>query len=160
MPNPESGYRWGRFQGWWSLAIGLVFILAGPWIGREFAFRLAMYMAGALNLCLGVGLLGRKRYGFVLFYVEAAMVIHSFFIARVHPEVYATVACWWVIPGIFYYPKRYREFGFGKPQQEQKAVAAVAEPESAAVPRRTLTDEEREMVLDRIHKRKQQEPTK
>jgi len=122
-------------------------------------------LVGVLLLCLGIGVLRKRRYGFVLVYVVAGIVLLAGLIRlAIEPgedaiSQFVMTVGFWGIPAAFYYPKRYREFGFGKPQQEQKPVAAVVQPESPVIQRRTLTDEEREMVLDRIHKRsKQQEP--
>ena len=112
MPDPERGYRWGRFQGWSSLVIGVLFILAGPWVSAEFRLRLATYTTGTTTVFLGIGLLGKKRYGFVLFYVVLALVgLETIIAPHWHPEAYVMAVCWWLIPAVFYYPKRYREFG-------------------------------------------------
>jgi hypothetical protein len=118
MPNPERGYRWGKFQAWLSLAIGLALFVAGfaPWI-PAFAVRLMLYFCGALFFFLGAGLLHKRRYGFVLLYVIAVLTLLGVLQSPAGTERHVTIITGiglWVIPAVLYYPKRYREFGFGR----------------------------------------------
>lgn len=104
-------------------------VMAGPWSSSEQAFRLAMYITGTVQILLGVGLVGKKRYSFVLFYMCAVLCSVEAVTMSVNPEAYALLIAWWIIPGIFYYPKRWRDFGFGRPRIKM----APAELADAAV---------------------------
>jgi hypothetical protein len=108
------GYRWGKFQAWGALAIALAqFVLVRG--------LLLPLLLGAFFLALWRGLMQKQRYGFVLFYVCTVVAIGA---GLLHLAVESTLdvftqlvlaGCFWGIPAAFYYPKRYREFGFGKP---------------------------------------------
>jgi|SRR5271166_1942201 len=157
MPDPERGYRWGRFQAWFSLFLAVVQLF----LWRTFPLNVA---TGILLLFVWKGLLRKHRYGFWLVYVMAALALVGGLFGLAMSKTWDRVGsiviaiCFWGIPGAFYYPKRYREFGVGKPKQEIASVAVTpSEVEKAVVPNRTLTDEERQMVLDRIRRRSPQE---
>ncbi len=127
----ERGYRWGRFQGWFSLflaAVQLVFM----W--RTFPANL---VTAVLLLYVWTGLLHKRRYGFVLVYVLAGIAFLGGVAGLVFEDRWDIVGsiafafCFWAIPGAFYYPKRYREFGFGR---SKGSVATTTEsPKPAAV---------------------------
>src|SRR5208337_4861413 len=154
MPDPERGYRWGRFQAWFSLFLAVVQLF----LWRTFPLNVA---TGILLLFVWKGLLRKQRYGFWLVYVMAALALVGGLFGLTMDKTWDRVGsivmaiCFWGIPGAFYYPKRYREFGVGKPQQQEIAPTAVTMPEveRPIMPTRALTDEERRMVLNRIHKR-------
>ena len=147
----ERRYRWGKFQGWSCVVLGVGQLL----LQRSL---LAALVAGVLLLWLGVGLLRKQRYGFVLVYVVAGIsfvggALELLFQGGGRLGAIVISVCFFVIPAVMYYPQRYREFGFGKPteapaQQEPTAVKASAEPM-----RRELTDEERETVLQHMRER-------
>ena len=110
----ERSYRWGRFQGWSFVVVGALIYLLTPWAPDwDFAMRITMYVAGAWQIIMGIGLVCRRRYGLVLFYVSAVLMAITALRRGFHPEGYLLM-WWWIIPAVVYYPKRYREFGFGK----------------------------------------------
>jgi hypothetical protein len=125
----EKSYRWGKFQAWMALVIA---------IAQFLLVRLPLSLVvGVLFLCFWRGLLRKRRYGFVLVYVVAGLAI---FAGLLHLAVKPTwdvfsqlliAVCVWGIPAGFYYPKRYREFGFGAKQQISEAQSQP-EPEPQA----------------------------
>ena len=155
----ERRYRWGKFQGWSCVVLGVGQLL----LQRSL---LAALVAGVLLLWLGVGLLRKQRYGFVLVYVVAGLSLVGGayeLLVQGGGRLGAIIAsvCFFAIPAVMYYPQRYREFGFGK--QIEAPPAPPAEPVATGAVeavRRELTDEEREMVLQHMReRRKPQEPT-
>jgi hypothetical protein len=154
----ERGYRWGRFQGWATVALGVAEYLFAFW-PSDGSVRFILYATGALHMVVGAGLLGKKRYGFVLLYLLAAIsTLHgltggpSYLFDVIVKWSYAF---WWTIPALFYYPKRYREFGFGKQKQDEKAAVRLTEPESAVAAAIPLKDVEVQQVLEEIQKRRE-----
>src|SRR5271169_4439286 len=108
----RRGYRWGQTQGWLAIFLGVVQFLVVPiWLSP---------FTGSLMLGLGVGLLRKRPYGFVLVYVVATVTILAGvaqLILKPQPEVlvaFIITVCVWVIPAVMYYPQRYGEFGFGR----------------------------------------------
>jgi hypothetical protein len=120
-------YRWGKFQGWFQLIAGCIaFLINGAKV------NVLGLIVAALSMYCGYGLIKRYRYGAILFFVGAgiaglvAIGVDAF--ASIHvfidPEsggqrlgvglAYTIiVALWWLIPAIFYYPKRWKEFAKG-----------------------------------------------
>jgi hypothetical protein len=105
---PTKRYRWGKFQGAASLVIGVGCLLIGPFGGR-LPNRLALYSVGGMMLFIGVGLLQKRHFGFILFVLMGAFVTVGCLVETGHPEAYAMIVGWWIIPAIFYYPKRWKE---------------------------------------------------
>ncbi len=123
MPDSvQRGYRWGKFQAWLSLAIGVGVYAITPWL-PGFPVRLVLYLCGAMFFCLFAGLLHKRRYGFVLLYVVATLTLLGVLQSPHGIDQYISIAtgiALWVIPAVFYYPKRYKEFGFGKRLEAKK----------------------------------------
>ena len=150
MPDPERGYRWGKFQAWSSLVVGVCLLLAAAFFdvgsGKTLAF--AFFLTGSLHVWLWRGLLRKKRYGFVLYYVLIALIVHSILWLKPHPEVYV-FTLWWLVPGIFYYPKRRREFGFGR---EKPKATGVQPTEPAATPEQVVAQSPEVVERDGIRR--------
>jgi hypothetical protein len=124
-----QGYRWGRFQGWATLGLGVLLYLIAPF-NHSGEMRAILYVSGAFNIFAGVGLLRKKRYGFVLIYL---LVAHTALVALISMGgVQWGLFLWWAIPASWYYPKRYKDFGFGR-GREQVAATESAEPRAAEV---------------------------
>jgi uncharacterized membrane protein YiaA len=158
----ERGYRWGKVQAWVSLVVGAVIFLTGPF-AADFSMSVARCVVGVLFLCAFAGLLHKHRYGFVLVYVIAGLVLLTWLAPLLtgNMNVSGTLGglLFWVVPAVFYYPKRYREFGFRKaptsvptseapkPGATESAQAAVAGRggEDAGI-RRVSEEEWREAV--------------
>lgn len=150
----ERGYRWGRFQGWSSLAVGVLVYLITPFTSGPVG-KFDLYLTGALHIITGIGLLGKKRYGFVLLYVLAVRTALPALLGGPHhavPDILIqwTLFLWWALPALWYYPKRYREFGFRKKVQTEPAAQAGRLPMDYLKPMRELTDEERNTVLEHL----------
>lgn len=129
----ERSYRWGKFQAWGALAFAVAqFVLVRG--------LLLPLLLGVFFFFVWRGLLKKQRYGFVLLYICTGVAIGVGLLhLTVDPtwEVFGQIlvaVCFWGIPAAFYYPKRYREFGFGvkrlssepKPQQEAEPQANAA----------------------------------
>jgi hypothetical protein len=120
------GYRWGQTQAWLAIFLGVVQLVLAPiWLSPLMFF---------LMLGLGVGLLRKRPYGFVLVYVVAGIAVLAGVVQLIlKPQPTVLVAfiitiCVWVIPAVMYYPQRYREFGFGK----EKPPETPAKPAEVA----------------------------
>jgi hypothetical protein len=125
IQEAERSYRWGRFQGRFSLFLAVVQLL---FLWRTFPVNL---ITAVVLLYVWTGLRHKRRYGFVLVYVLTGVAFLGG-LAGLLEERWDMVGsiglafCFWAIPAAFYYPKRYREFGFGVKQQ---ASEAKPEPE-------------------------------
>ena len=127
------GYRWGRTQGWLAIFLGVVQLVLAPiWLSPLMFF---------LMLGLGVGLLRKRPYGFVLVYVVAGIAVLAGavqLILKPQPEVlvaFIITVCVWVIPAVMYYPQRKVDFGFARKEppirDSQTAETITVEPEQA-----------------------------
>ena len=101
-------YKWGSFQGWASVAIGLSIFLPAPFVSVALPIRLAMYATGVINIFMGLCLVGRKRLGFILLCALSLLVTVALMTSHPHVEMYFIVIGWYIIPAVFYYPKRWR----------------------------------------------------
>lgn len=146
----ERGYRLGRFQGWSALALGLIVYLIALF-AHSGVSRFQLYVAGGVLMVAGVGLLRKTRTGFVLLYVLAGLAtVRAVTNSRPSIDDFVTqwaFFCWWAIPALLYYPKRYKEFGF---RRKVKAVLPERMPVDYLKPMRDLTDEERATVLEHL----------
>ena len=114
------GYRWGKFQGWANLVYGVVLLIYAFLSSSGYSWSNPGRYAGDVYIIyLGYGLIKKYRYGLILFYLGipldllvVAFVFHfgllSFNFASLI-GVALFLACS-VIPAIFYYPKRWKEF--------------------------------------------------
>ncbi len=129
IQQAERGYRWGKFQAWASLVLGLVqFILQRS--------LLASIPTLVLLIFLFTGLRHKRRYGFVLVYVVAGLSLLGGayeLVVQGGERLGAIVIslCFWGIPAALYYPKRYREFGVGG--GSKSVPTTVESPKPAAV---------------------------
>lgn len=118
-------FRWGFFQGLMCLPAGMITCITasmhpGPW-------RIVNLITTVIYAVVFCGLMDKRRYGFVAYYVLAALVflnyarVTSIILLRPHmrfrylsPSAFLVgtlaVASWWVVPAVFYYPKRWNEF--------------------------------------------------
>ena len=132
--EPKSGiveararpYRWGIFQSTISVPVGIAIFIAAykypqPWKTIDFAMALVHFV-----VCVGLG--NKKRYGLVAYYVltivaciNYARLMTVILLRRTpapgHPLspslfllVGLLIGCWWIVPAILYYPKRWNEF--------------------------------------------------
>ena len=112
----DTRYRWGLFQAWSSLAFGVCFLGVGSFMSSSRFLTLSVVICfhGSLLVCLWQGLLKKQSFGFVLYYIMLGLSFLAalYLLLKPSPEAIAFFL-WWLIPGIFYYPKRRREFGFG-----------------------------------------------
>ena len=88
------------------LVMGIPIFLAAPFMKSSPA-----YLMGALFSALGLGLVGRKRFGIVLVYVLCFLLglgsLHAEGEVRI---VNLSLTLYFLPPAILYYPKRWREF--------------------------------------------------
>jgi hypothetical protein len=104
----KRSYRWGKTQGWITLGLAAIFLLI--------RFNTPMLLAAGFYAITAIGLIKRKKYGFVLVYPHAAFWMFLFVATVVqirqsslHFFVTATTfAAFWCIPAVFYYPRRWR----------------------------------------------------
>lgn len=118
-------FRWGFFQGRMCLLAGIItfitaFMYPGPW-------RIVNLITTVIYAVVFSGLKDKRRYGFVAYYVLAALVffnyarVTSIILLRPHigfrylsPSAFLggtlAVASFWIVPAVFYYPKRWSEF--------------------------------------------------
>jgi len=126
VDSSQRGYRWGRFHGWSAFILGVLLLMEG--FQNSGLLRWILCLSAAVYIIAGTGIYGKKRYGFVLLYVLVARSLLQFFLmgsARDRSDylIPCLLFAWWSIPAIFYYPKRYREFGFGrKPEAAEPSL--------------------------------------
>ena len=135
IQGAERGYRWGKFQAWFCLFLAIVQLF----LWRTFPLNVA---TGILLLFAWKGLLWKHRYGFVMVYVLTGVATFAAMIGLAFLTTWDGIGSvvlslsFWLIPAVFYYPKRYWEFGFKGNQPEvsdatpeEKVLAAVTGPE-------------------------------
>lgn len=117
-------YSWGKFQGWFSLISGVLAFFAMAAKGDILGIALT-----CLSAIIGYGLIRKRRWGFVLFFIAAAIAagialvldtvaILSAFSGSEQAStllaqavmVSAINGLWWVVPAVTYYRKRMSEF--------------------------------------------------
>ena len=139
---PQRRYRWGNFQGVAAILIGLMLFTDFVQDPYPLAGRVSRLEVLDASLSLtaysitGIGLLAKWRLGFVMVYVwivraVVGQVVSLRLFGNGHDTFWIShfvMLCWWGIPGLFYYPKRFREFGFGarKTASETTRLAAAA----------------------------------
>jgi len=96
------GYRWGRFQGWTMIVVGLPFFLASPFMRSG-----TMLILGTWHLVAGAGLVSRKKYAVVLLFIETILATAVAFREPTFPGWAVILFCG--IPAALYYPKRWNE---------------------------------------------------
>jgi hypothetical protein len=121
-------YRWGKFQGWTTAVIGLLTWI--PLFRIHFGVKwLAEFIVSIVLIFLGLGLVQKRRFALVLLYIHLPIFILAFvFLSLPAPEVVFAV-CWYFIPAIFYYPKRWKEFSAGSDIAGESASTAVSSSE-------------------------------
>lgn len=111
---PLHSYRWGKFQGALTCAYGLFILI--PSLATS---NLSASSLSVLSIVSGIGILTRKRYGFVLFYVSLSSFVLFRSLAIIsgaipHKQFYylgiAIFFLYWFVPAGFYYPKRLADF--------------------------------------------------
>ena len=127
METSQRSYRWGRFHGWSAFILGVILLLEGS-LRSGLLIRLDLCLSGAIYVIAGTGIYGKKRYGFVLLYALAARAFLQFFLMRGPKDISdylipCLLFAWWALPAIFYYPKRYREFGFRRKVEAPEQIA-------------------------------------
>jgi TPR repeat protein len=144
------GYQWGKFQGWATLICGLFAILV--LIGKGDILGAAL---GSLSAVAGYGLIRKERWGFVLYFIGAgtaaviALLVDLLAILPLFSRsesassvigeafVVSTVnGLWWIIPAIFYYPKRWKELS----RRPSKAAPREAPPAIEADPQKARAE--------------------
>jgi len=146
---PQTSYRWGKFQGWTTLVYGIV-LLVGALLssGGDSWSNAGLYAGVVYTICLGYGLIKKYNYGLILFYagipldiLATALVFYfgllSFNFASV--IAVALVLAWSVIPAIFYYPKRRKEFSRSSSKVALREAPQATDPE----PKEARTEEQR-----------------
>lgn len=104
--TPQKPYKWGKAQGIVMLLIGVPAFLAAPFLKSPPA-----YLVGAFFTALGVGLLGRKRFGIVLIFVLCFLLGLGGLQAEGEARIVNLAFSLFILPSaIFYYPKRWNEF--------------------------------------------------
>jgi len=118
-------YRWGTFQSAMSVPLGIVVLISaykytGPW-------RVINTLTALIYFVVCVGLANKKRYGLFLYYVLVLFALGNYartvtIILLRRPAsltalpplpfllVSLLIALWWIVPAVFYYPKRWKEF--------------------------------------------------
>jgi hypothetical protein len=74
---------------------------------------LGLLTAGVTTAFLGIGLLRKRRYGLILMYVSIVIIALGIVRSVVSLVWGLSVILWFLIPAIFYYPKRHEEFVHG-----------------------------------------------
>jgi hypothetical protein len=154
--SPQTrGYRWGKFQGWVILVIGALDLLDGhPILLGNIYGRLGCI----LLVITGIGLINRAKEGLVLFFICNGALLAGFLwtfrlsllsfdfgsMSGAPLALLGLLLAWWLIPAIFYYPKRWKEFSVNKsskalPQTDCKAPVEAVQPGSRNV-RSQLTE--------------------
>jgi TPR repeat protein len=117
-PQRTVGFLWGRIQGGVILLFGLLDLLRGHPI-------LLGNMYGNLGCLLlvatGIALLARDKAGLVLFFVcTGALLLGALSELRFggldlgSNVLLGIPLVWWLLPAVFYYPKRWKEFSWNQ----------------------------------------------
>jgi len=111
-PTKTRGYRWGKFQGWTMVVVGLLNCIPinGLTTTEGLIIWLGQLTAGILTVFLGVGLLRKRRYGLILMYVSIVIIAVGIVRSVVSLVWGLSIILWFLIPVILYYPKRRSEF--------------------------------------------------
>ncbi|MGD0521158.1 MAG: tetratricopeptide repeat protein [Terracidiphilus sp.] len=119
--KPIAQFRWGMFQGWVILVIGVLDLLDGhPILLGNMYGR----WGGILLVITGIGLINRAKEGLVLFFICNGALLAGFLwtfrfsmlsfdfesMSGVPLALLGLLLAWWLTPAIFYYPKRWKEF--------------------------------------------------
>lgn len=118
-------FRWGLFQMLMCLPGGFItgvtaYVFPGP-------FRIVNSITTVIYAVVFFGFMDKRRYGFVGYYALAALALFNYarltsiILFRSHtrfrylpPWVFFVVtlfiASFWIVPAVFYYPKRWNEF--------------------------------------------------
>jgi hypothetical protein len=104
------GYRWGKFQGWATFAIGLITWAPAIWSFPGLVEWIIEIAVGSTMMLLGIGLIQKRRFALVLLYAQLPIFILAFVFLKLPSFEVAFAVCWYFIPAIFYYPKRWKEF--------------------------------------------------
>jgi hypothetical protein len=114
-PTKTRGYRWGKFQGWTMVVVGLLNCIPinGLTTTEGLIIWLGLLTAGVTTAFLGIGLLRKRRYGLILMYVSIVIIALGIVRSVVSLVWGLSVILWFLIPAIFYYPKRHEEFVHG-----------------------------------------------
>lgn len=110
VPLPATkSYKWGRFQGVVIFCIGLVEFIPAPFL--KGATAAVFLLHGAYLLVLGWGLIGKRKISLAMFYIQILLTYALGYLApeQVNAARWAFIA-FLVVPGAFYYPKRWSEF--------------------------------------------------
>ena len=111
---PISSYRWGRFQGALTCGSGLLLFIPALLTLNPLAIPLSV-----LSIVGGFGILRKKMFGYVIFYITFAAFILIGSIAIIFGAVPSsplyylagTISLFYLfIPAGFYYPKRVQDF--------------------------------------------------
>jgi hypothetical protein len=109
----ERGYRWGKFQGWVTFILGVV-----VWIPTVFGSPNGLIqwvitlLVSAVMIFMGLGLIQKKRIGLILLYLNLPVIALGFVFAHLPRVETAFLVLWYILPAVFYYPKRLKEFSF------------------------------------------------
>ncbi|MGO9317421.1 MAG: hypothetical protein ACLPXT_14775 [Terracidiphilus sp.] len=114
-PMQARTYRWGKFQGWTMFVVGLLDCIPihGLTTAEGLIIWLGQLTAGVTTAFLGVGLLRKRRFGLILIYVSIVLVGLGIIRSVVSPLWGVSIILWFLVPAIFYYPKRHEEFVHG-----------------------------------------------
>jgi hypothetical protein len=126
------GYRWGKFQGWATFAIGLLTWAPAIWSFPGWDKWIGEIAVGVTLMPLGLGLVHKQRFALVLLYAMLPIFILAFIFLKLPPFEVAFAVCWYFIPAIFYYPKRWKEFSHGSGEKREKSTSINATPELPA----------------------------
>lgn len=118
-------YRWGFFQSAMCLPAGLAMLVQA--YAQSMPWRILNSITGVVCLVVCFGLIDKRRYGAIGYYALVALVCSNY--ARVvttialnphlrfkgvTPLIFLLgslfVPAWWILPAVFYYPKRWNEF--------------------------------------------------
>lgn len=115
------GYRWGKFQGWVILVFGVLGLLDGhPILLGNMYGR----FGASLLIFTGVALIKQAKAGMVLIFICNGVLLAGFLwtfrfsissfdfklVSWVPLVLLGLLLAWWLIPAIFYYPKRWKDF--------------------------------------------------
>jgi hypothetical protein len=106
---PVKPYRWGKIQGWMNILCGFWLLLSSP-IHGEAPFRIDSYIAAFALILLGIGLISKRRYGLYLFGLQGMAMALGVYWSGWSSVFIATFVTLWMIPAVFYYPKRWKDF--------------------------------------------------
>jgi hypothetical protein len=158
----DRRYIWGYVQGGMMMLIGLFLVVTSPFVDEH---GWGMFMYGAWYAITGFGVIRKKMYGYLMFYIAAMDSLVGFFHpgpARSHPLLSLVMLLWLGIPALGYYPARDGySYSIGRGRRKSNSVSnSTVAAAKAVLPSRALNEAELKQVLERLREARERRRAK